>query len=104
MTISDVVITKPGGITVTECLTLKRPMILINKTAGHETGNFKYLIRNGFALNGSSIKKFEKSIMLVHSNEKILSRLRSNLNRNVEAKESMKKLYNLAMELLNCKK
>ena len=104
MTISDVVITKPGGITVTECLTLKKPMILINKTAGHEKGNLKYLTKNNFALNASSVKKFKKSIILIHSNKKVLNKLHSNLNKNVEASSSMKKLYNLSIELLNYKK
>ena len=104
MTISDAVITKPGGITVTECLTLKRPMVLINKTAGHEKGNFKYLIKNGFALNGSSLRKFRKQMMIIYSNKKVLEKMRFKLNRNKDATRSMEKLYNLSIKLLNCKK
>lgn len=104
MTISDLIITKPGGITVTECLTLKRPMVLINKTAGHEKGNFKYLIKKGFALNGSSVKKFKKTMILIQANEKILNKIVHNLNKNSENKEPIKKLYNLSLELLNYKK
>ena len=104
MSISEVVITKPGGITITECLTLKRPMILINKTAGHEKGNFKYLIRNGFALNGSTQRRFKKSIIAIYDNKKVLEKLKSNLSKNKNASKSMEKLYNLSTELLNYKK
>ena len=104
MSISEAVITKPGGITVTECLTLKRPMVLINKTAGHEKGNFKYLIRNGYALNGSSLKKFSRSMMIIHSNKKVLEKMKNNIGKNKDASKRMEKLYNLSMELLNYKK
>jgi len=102
--ISDAVITKPGGITVTECLTLKKPMVLINKTAGHEKGNFKYLTRNGYALNGSSIRKFKKSMAAIYSNKKTIDKLKNNLSKNKDAPRAMEKLYNLSMELLNYKK
>ncbi len=102
--ISEAVITKPGGITVTECLTLKKPMILINKTAGHEKGNFKYLTRNGYALNGSSLRKFKKSMTSIYSNKKTLEKLKNNLSKNKDASRAMEKLYNLSMELLNNKK
>lgn len=104
MSISEAVITKPGGITITECLTLKRPMILINKTAGHEKGNFKYLTKNGFALNGSSLRRFRKSILAIHTNKKLLEKLRNNLNKNKDATKSMERLYNLSIDLLNYKK
>lgn len=104
MSISEAVITKPGGITITECLTLKKPMILINKTAGHEKGNFKYLVHNGYALNASSLGRFKRSMIAIYSNKKIAEKIKSNLNKNKNASKSMEKLYNLSMELLNYKK
>ena len=104
MSISEAVITKPGGITITECLTLKKPMILINKTAGHEKGNFKYLVHNGYALNASSLGRFKRSMIDIYSNKKIAEKIKSNLNKNKNASKSMEKLYNLSMELLNYKK
>ena len=104
MSISDAVITKPGGITVTECLSLKKPMILINKTSGQERGNFKYLLKNGFALNGSNQRKFKKNMSLITNNKKILKRIQINLAENIKAKEAMKNLYKLSTELLNYKK
>ena len=104
MSISEAVITKPGGITITECLTLKKPMILINKTAGHEKGNFKYLVHNGYALNASSLGRFKRSMIAIYSNKKIVEKIKSNLNKNKNASKSMEKLYNLSIELLNYKK
>lgn len=104
MNISDAVITKPGGITVTECLSLNKPMILINKTAGHERGNFKYLTKNGFALNGSTKRKFKRNIIGITKNEKILNKIKVKISKNAQGKEAMEKLYRLSCELLNCKK
>lgn len=104
MSISDAVITKPGGITVTECLSLAKPMILINKTSGQERGNFKYLLKNGFALNGSSQKKFKKNMILTSVNSKVLDKMHSKLVKNVASKSAMEKLYELSINLLNCKK
>jgi len=104
MSISNAVITKPGGITVTECLSLAKPMILINKTSGQERGNFKYLLKNGFALNGSSPKKFKKNMILTSINSKVLDKMHSKLVKNVASKSAMEKLYELSINLLNCKK
>ncbi len=104
MTISAAVITKPGGITITECLCLKKPMILINKTAGHEKGNFKYLVKNGFAFNASSISRFRRTMITVNRNQNVLLKIHQRLNKHSESDEAMKKLYNLSMELLNSKK
>ncbi len=104
MTISDAVITKPGGITVTECLTLNKPMILINKTAGHEKGNFKYLVKRGYALNGSSLRKFTKVMESLEEDNSKIKKAHEKMLKNKDNQDSMQKLYKLSEELLNCKK
>lgn len=104
MTISDAVITKPGGITVTECLTLNKPMILINKTAGHEKGNFKYLVKRGYALNGSSLRKFTKIMETLEEDNCKIKKAHEKMLKNKDNQDSMQKLYKLSEELLNCKK
>ncbi len=49
MSISDLVITKPGGLTTTECLVSNLPMIVINPIPGQETDNADFLVRHGCA-------------------------------------------------------
>ena len=50
MQISNVVITKPGGLTTTECLVSNLPIIAINPIPGQETENAEFLEKNGCAI------------------------------------------------------
>jgi processive 1,2-diacylglycerol beta-glucosyltransferase len=50
MDAADCIITKPGGLTVTEALCKKLPMILVNPIPGHEERNVEFLMNNGAAL------------------------------------------------------
>ncbi len=44
---SDIVVSKPGGITTTEVLNMNVPMVVFGSPAGQENENAKYLLRNG---------------------------------------------------------
>jgi len=50
MAASDIVITKTGGLTSSECLAIGRPMIVINPIPGQEERNATYLIEHGAAV------------------------------------------------------
>lgn len=50
MSISDLVVTKPGGMTTTESLASGLPMIIINPIPGQEEENAEFLVRNGVAV------------------------------------------------------
>jgi processive 1,2-diacylglycerol beta-glucosyltransferase len=50
MKISDLVITKPGGLTTTECLASNLPMIIINPIPGQEEENAEFLESKGIAI------------------------------------------------------
>lgn len=45
------VLTKPGGLTVTEAMVLKKPLILLNPLPGAEEKNLNYLINKGAAIS-----------------------------------------------------
>ena len=47
MAISNIIITKPGGISTSECIAMKKPMIIINPIPGQEERNVDYLIERG---------------------------------------------------------
>ncbi len=50
MQAADVVVTKPGGLTITEALVTQRPMILVNPIPGQEARNSDYLLEHGAAI------------------------------------------------------
>lgn len=50
MSISNLIITKPGGITTAEALAKKLPMIIIKPIPGQETSNTAYLIEKNAAI------------------------------------------------------
>jgi processive 1,2-diacylglycerol beta-glucosyltransferase len=44
--IADLIITKPGGLTTTECISLNKPIIAISPIPGQEEYNAEYLLEN----------------------------------------------------------
>lgn len=50
MSASDCIITKPGGLTVSEALARHLPMLLVDPIPGHEERNIEFLLNNGIAL------------------------------------------------------
>jgi processive 1,2-diacylglycerol beta-glucosyltransferase len=50
MTAADLVVTKPGGLSVSECLAKHRPMLLVSPIPGQEERNADYLLEAGAAV------------------------------------------------------
>jgi processive 1,2-diacylglycerol beta-glucosyltransferase len=50
MATSDFAITKPGGLTTSECFAMGLPMIVISPIPGQEERNADFLLKNGAAL------------------------------------------------------
>lgn len=54
---ADLIITKPGGLTVTEAIACGTPMLMINPIPGHEEVNFRFLEEQELALSVRSLKE-----------------------------------------------
>jgi processive 1,2-diacylglycerol beta-glucosyltransferase len=50
MTAADLVVTKPGGLSVSECLAQRKPMLLVSPIPGQEERNADYLLEAGAAI------------------------------------------------------
>lgn len=50
MRMADVIITKPGGITTSECIALQKPMILIKPIPGQEESNTDYILEHRYGV------------------------------------------------------
>lgn len=78
MLVSDIVVTKPGGSTVSECLVMGLPMIFFSIIPGQESFNAKIISKLGFGViaNYTTIKEAiysykESPLMLASTKEKI---------------------------------
>lgn len=70
MSVSDFVITKPGGLTSTECLAMKKPMIIINPIPGQEEQNSIYFTNNGTALRTYKNEPIEHVLDIAVNNKR----------------------------------
>ena len=50
MSAADILVTKPGGLTTTEAMTIGTPMVIVNPIKGCETANADFFERKGLAL------------------------------------------------------
>lgn len=50
MTVSDLILTKPGGLTTSESLAMAKPMVILNPIPGQEAANSDFLLEQGAAV------------------------------------------------------
>ena len=56
MRAADIVVTKPGGLTVSEALACGLPMVIMNPIPGQETRNSDYLLEHGAAIKVNNVR------------------------------------------------
>lgn len=99
--ISCAVITKPGGVTVTECMCENKPMILIGKKGGNELGNARYIEKHNFGISVGKTKDFSRVMEKLVKYPNVIKKFESKLiKHDINKNDSIDKLYNLSIELL----
>ena len=76
MTASDLAITKPGGLTTSECLAVGLPMIVVSPIPGQEERNADYLLENGAALKAYDGPGLEYRLRMLLSEPERLAGMR----------------------------
>jgi processive 1,2-diacylglycerol beta-glucosyltransferase len=76
MAAADLLVTKPGGLTVSEALACGLPMAVINPIPGQEERNADFLLENGAAVKASSAAALTGKIEDALSDEKRLREMR----------------------------
>jgi processive 1,2-diacylglycerol beta-glucosyltransferase len=56
MAVSDLVITKPGGLTSSEALAMGKPLFILNPIPGQEAANSDFLLQNGAAMKANRLE------------------------------------------------
>lgn len=67
MALADVMITKPGGLSISEALVRGLPMIFFNAIPGQETGNIKVLKEYGVGISDCAIADIPKELHRLQS-------------------------------------
>jgi processive 1,2-diacylglycerol beta-glucosyltransferase len=78
MAVADLAITKPGGLTTSECLAVGLPMIVVSPIPGQEERNADYLLENGAALKAYDEGALTYRVNHLLSQPDLLDRLRQN--------------------------
>lgn len=65
MACADLVVTKPGGLTVSECLAMGLPMIVNSPIPGQEERNADFLLEQGVALKANDAVTLEYRVRLL---------------------------------------
>ena len=92
MDASDFMISKPGGITISESLVKAIPVILMNPIPGHEDRNREFLVNNGLSMAVSGTCPVEEAVYQFLHNEWRREHLRDGI-RAVSPRNPMKLLY-----------
>lgn len=99
LNIADLVITKPGGATVTECLYFNVPMMFIGRQSGQEKANSRYLEKQKCAQKIDNVNIMIKQIDKLLKNEKRLEKYKNNIKK-INKNDAMIKLFELINGLL----
>lgn len=91
MDAADLIITKPGGITVSEALSKELPIIIANPIPGHEERNCEFLLNAGAALKATETCKADEVVSMVIDDEARLFNIKENI-RAIKKPDAAKKL------------
>jgi processive 1,2-diacylglycerol beta-glucosyltransferase len=81
MACADLVITKPGGLSTSECLVMGIPMLLINPIPGQEERNASYLLQEGVAQRADDAATLIYRLRLLLANPEKLSHMKTQAQR-----------------------
>jgi processive 1,2-diacylglycerol beta-glucosyltransferase len=84
MDAADIIITKPGGITTSESLAKRLPMILTTPIPGHEERNAEFLQNNGVAMRATTTFPTDEALFSFFSSknkQKMMAKIAESLGK-----------------------
>lgn len=95
----DLLITKPGGITITEALASGTPMALFSPIPGQEERNTNFLVSNGLAINLEDFNSYKDGFENLFNSEDKLSIIKDNCSKFYN-KNCGNDIYNLIKKII----
>ncbi len=93
------IVTKPGGLTVTESLACRLPLAIYNAFPGQERDNAEFLVKTGAAIMLDKLNGAEQVCTLLGNPDKLAEMKR--FCGNLAQENSAEKIYDLAKKLVN---
>lgn len=94
MKISDAVISKPGGATVTECLEMKRPMVMVPGLGGQEKYNARFMAKKKYGIKVRGLLSFKRCLNKFEKNPNLISKMHERMLK-LDNNKSVEKINNL---------
>jgi processive 1,2-diacylglycerol beta-glucosyltransferase len=98
----DVIVSKPGGLTVTESIVKNIPLVIPFAIPGQEIENIDFLISEGYSVYVNDINKLNDTINHLIENPDELSKMKFKL-KNLSSTYSLTKIVNIADNLISNK-
>lgn len=74
MRIADIIVSKAGGLTITEAIYMQKPIVVVNPIPGQEEYNASYLEQNGYGCKAKSINELVEKIQMLLSEPEIIKK------------------------------
>lgn len=97
MSVSDIVLTKAGGLTISESLAKGLPMVFFSSIPGLETANEKVVCKAGAGVKEKTVEEIKNSLFSLKSNSYAYQDIKQNVIRLKKADT----LKNLSVEILS---
>ena len=79
MAVSQVIITKPGGATITEVLIMELPVIFVSAIPGQETANLEALAEYGIGVSPKNVEETKRIVLDLKNNPQKIDALRQKI-------------------------
>lgn len=99
MHVSDLIVTKPGGLTVTESLACRLPLAIYNAFPGQERDNAEFLVKTGAAIMLDKHNGAEQVCRLLDNPDKLVEMKK--FCKGLSQNDSDEKIYCLAKKLVD---
>jgi processive 1,2-diacylglycerol beta-glucosyltransferase len=102
MAAADVAITKPGGLTSSECLAMGLPIIVISPIPGQEERNADFLLESGVAVKAIDAAALEYKLRLLLERPEQLAAMRARMRAQAKPDAAARVLHLLSDHLQPC--
>jgi processive 1,2-diacylglycerol beta-glucosyltransferase len=94
---ADIIISKPGGLTISEAISCGTPFIMINPIPGHEEANQRYLEQQGVGISVKDVKDLPFKVLDMVNDDEELRQWKKRIQAQ-QKKQSAKKIVYTLME------